>query len=200
MQPATIFWDEDTQVDFMRPEGKLYVPGAESIIPNLGRLTSWAEEHRVLVVGSVDAHQPDDPEFRQYPPHCIAGTPGQRKIPQTQMTAELIIPNRPVDLPANLESFDQVVLEKQTVDVFTNPNTEPLLRRLGKRHVVLYGVFTDVCVACAGNGLLERDYDVTLVTDQEVKAQPPHYLLGNIERPASTADPSTASMETPPQD
>jgi nicotinamidase/pyrazinamidase len=166
MQAAPIFWDEDTQVDFMHAEGKLYVPGVESIIPNLERLTRWAEEHRILVVGSVDAHTRSDPEFEQYPPHCLVGTPGQKKIPETQMTAELIIPNRPVELPANLESFDQVILEKQTVDVFTNPNAEALLQRLGKeRPMVLYGVFTDVCVACAGSGLLERGHDVTLVTD-----------------------------------
>ncbi len=165
MRPHTIFWDEDTQVDFMRPEGKLYVQGTESIIPNLARLTQWAQEHGVLVIGSVDAHTMSDPEFQQYPPHCLVGTRGQRKIPETQMTAELIIPNRPVQLPSNLESYDQVMLEKQTVDVFTNPNTEALLQRLGQRPIVLYGVFTDVCVACAARGLLERARNIILVTD-----------------------------------
>jgi nicotinamidase/pyrazinamidase len=166
MRSTTIFWDEDTQVDFMRPEGKLYVPGAESIIPKLAQLTEWARAHRVLVVGSVDAHTPSDPEFQQYPPHCLAGTPGQKKIPETQLTAELIIPNRPVQLPENMDDYDQIILEKQTVDVFTNPNTEALLAWLGKeRPVVLYGVFTDVCVAHAARGLLDRGHKVTLVTD-----------------------------------
>jgi hypothetical protein len=41
--------------------------------------------------------------------------------------------------------------------------------------------------------------DVTLVTDREVQAQPPYYVLGNIERPASGADRSTTSMEIPQQ-
>ncbi len=188
MRPATLFWDEDTQVDFMRPDGKLYVPGAESVIPNLARLTRWAEEHRVLVVGSVDAHTMSDPEFQQYPPHCLAGTPGQRKIPEAQMTAELIIPNRPVELPANLEDYDQVILEKQTVDVFTNPNTEALLRRLGReRPIMLYGVFTDVCVAYAGNGLLERGRDLTLVTDAIYPIDPAkgrEFVKGAVRRGA----------------
>ncbi len=165
MRPQTIFWDEDTQVDFMHPEGKLYVKGTEAIIPNLARLTRWAQEHGVLVIGSVDAHTMSDPEFEHYPPHCLVGTPGQRKIPETQMTAELIIPNRPVQLPANLESYDQVILEKQTVDVFTNPNTEALLKRLLDCPIVLYGVFTDVCVAHAACGLLEREHNITLVSD-----------------------------------
>ena len=32
-----VFFDVDTQVDFMRPTGRLYVPGAEQIVPNLHR-------------------------------------------------------------------------------------------------------------------------------------------------------------------
>ncbi len=166
MRAATIFWDEDTQVDFMHPDGKLYVPGSESVIPHLARLTEWARSHGVLVVGSVDAHTMSDPEFSQYPPHCLAGTPGQRKIPETQMPSTLIIPNRPVRVPENLYQYDQVILEKQTVDVFTNPNTEALLARLEwGSPVVLYGVFTDVCIAFAARGLLDRGRQVTLVTD-----------------------------------
>ncbi len=166
MRAGTIFWDEDTQVDFMHPEGKLYVPGSESIIPNLARLTEWAQSHGVRVVGSVDAHTLSDPEFTQYPPHCLVGTPGQRKIAETQMSATLVIPNRPVQLPENFQQYDQVILEKQTVNVFSNPNTEALLARLDpERPIFLYGVFTDVCVACAARGLLDHGRKVTLVTD-----------------------------------
>ena len=31
-QRRPYFWDVDTQFDFMKPEGALYVPGAEEII------------------------------------------------------------------------------------------------------------------------------------------------------------------------
>ena len=37
-----LFWDVDTQYDFMRADGKLYVPDAERLIPNLKRLTDYA--------------------------------------------------------------------------------------------------------------------------------------------------------------
>jgi nicotinamidase/pyrazinamidase len=149
----------------MSPRGKLYVPGAESIVPNLARLTRSAAERPVLIVASADAHQPNDAEFRQWPPHCLAGTPGQRKIPETLLPRRLVIPNSPVELPADPGAWQQIVLEKQELNVFTNPNTEPLLRRLGRPEVVLYGVVTELCVALAAENLLRHDCAVTLVED-----------------------------------
>lgn len=160
-----IFWDVDTQVDFMLPEGKLYVPGAEAIIPTLARLTQWAAQHRVLVVASADAHQPGDEEFSQYPPHCLAGTPGQKKLPESSLAPQFTIPNRPgAELPEP-GRYQQIVLEKQKFDVFTNPNSEALLVRFGKPEIVLYGVVTEICVSAAGRGLLGRGYRVTVVED-----------------------------------
>ena len=48
-----VFWEVDTQQDFMLPGGKLYVPGAEKIIPNITRLVNVAREGRVLLVSSA---------------------------------------------------------------------------------------------------------------------------------------------------
>jgi nicotinamidase/pyrazinamidase len=58
---STIFWDVDTQADFMRPGGKLYVPGAEKLIPNMSRLTGAARHGRVMMIGDMCQHAPDDP-------------------------------------------------------------------------------------------------------------------------------------------
>lgn len=166
MKHGRVFWDVDTQVDFIEPSGKLYVPGAERLRPNLKRLTEYAAASGVLVVGDVDAHQVGDPEFQVYRPHCLAGTPGAAKIPETILPRQYRIPNRKVTLPADLLSYQQVMLEKQTLDVFDNPNTEEVLRLLGPgRDVVLYGVVTECCVHLAAKGLLERGYRVQLVRD-----------------------------------
>jgi len=151
-----MFWDVDTQADFMLPQGKLYVPGAEAIIPTLAKLTSWAAQHHVLVVASADAHQPGDEEFSLYPPHCLAGTPGQKKIPETSLAPQFTIPNRHgAELP-DAERYPQIVLEKQEFDVFSNPNTDSLLAQLGQPEIVLYGVVTEICVSAAARGLLDR--------------------------------------------
>ena len=71
---TVIFWDVDTQVDFMLPGGKLYVPGAEKLIPNLKLLTDAAREGRVFIIGDACTHTPDDPEFDRFPRHCVRGT------------------------------------------------------------------------------------------------------------------------------
>ena len=165
MERELIFWDEDTQLDFLLPEGKLYVPGSEAIIPTLAKLTNWAAQHNVLVLASTDAHQPGDEEFSQYPPHCLAGTPGQKKLVETSLAPQFTIPNRAgADLP-DVVRYRQIIIEKQTLDVFTNPNTDRFLARIGKPKIVLYGVVTEICVAIATLGLLDRGYDVSVVQD-----------------------------------
>jgi nicotinamidase/pyrazinamidase len=166
-----IFWDVDTQRDFMLPDGKLYVPGAEKIIPNLKRLVGAARAGRVLLVSSACAHIPDDEEFENFPPHCIAGTPGQKKIPETLTQSPYIIPNAPnARLPERFEAGHQVLIEKRKIDVFSNPNIEAVLERVkksaaGPPEFVVFGVVTEYCVRCAAAGLLGRGERVAIVTD-----------------------------------
>lgn len=162
-----IFWDVDTQADFMLPGGKLYVPGAEKLIPNLRRLVDAAREGAVLLVSSTDAHTPEDEEFREFPPHCVKGTPGQQKIPETLTQQIWTVPNRPgAELPNRFDEIQQVLLEKQKLDVFSNPNTDSLLGRLERdAEFVVFGVVTEYCVRYAANGLLDRGHRVALVTD-----------------------------------
>jgi len=180
-----IFWDVDTQVDFISPDGKLYVPGAEKLIPNWKRLTDFAAQKGILVVGDVCAHQESDEEFKVFPPHCLAGTPGQQKIPETTLPRQYFIPNRKVELRRDWSAYQQVILEKQTLDVFSNPNTDDLLRLIGKEpEVVVYGVVTECCVDLVARGLLQRGFRVRLVTDatrhwDEEKARATLRLVGN---------------------
>jgi nicotinamidase/pyrazinamidase len=162
-----VFWDVDTQADFMLPGGKLYVPGAEKLIPNLKRLVDAAREGRVFLVADACVHSPEDEEFKQWPPHCLAGTPGAEMIQETMTENPFVIPNKPgVELPKDLETYGHVLLEKNTLDVFDNPNTEELLKRLNPRaEYVVFGVVTEYCVRLAAKGLLERGHRVALVSD-----------------------------------
>src|SRR6266481_5082980 len=168
---TVIFWDVDTQVDFMLPGGKLYVRGAEKLIPKLKRQTDAAREGRVFIIGDACTHAPDDPEFDRFPRHCVRGTPGAEIIPETRADKVLVIPNRAhAAIPEDLSEFQQVILEKQTLDVFDNPNTEKVLERVAgftraDAEIFVFGVVTEYCVRLAAKGLLGRGRRVALVSD-----------------------------------
>jgi len=157
----------DAQADFMLPGGKLYVPGAEKIIPNLERLVGAAVAGRALIVSSADAHSESDPEFANFPPHCVAGTPGARIVPEGMASNFHVVSNEVATaLPRDLAGFQQIVLQKQALDVFTNPHASELVERLGcEAEYVVCGVVTEYCVACAAGGLLQRRRKVSVVTD-----------------------------------
>jgi nicotinamidase/pyrazinamidase len=165
-QRKLIFWSVDVQADFMLPGGKLYVPGAEKLIPNIQRLISSALDSRTLVVSSGDAHAPNDPEFAKFPPHCVAGTPGARILPEALGPRVCTIPSNAQKLPPDILSCPQILLEKQTLDVFDNPHTSEIVDRLGPdAEYVVFGVVTEFCVRCAAKGLLDRGRKVSVVTD-----------------------------------
>src|SRR5437588_11412199 len=188
----TFLWEVDTQVDFMLPGGKLYAPGAEKIIPNLYRLVETARQGKILLVSSADAHQPDDPEFRDWPPHCVKGTAGAELIPEARAARQLIVPNaKDFIFPADLDTYQQILLEKNTLDVFDNPNTDALLTRLkGSRQpdadvnstFLVFGVVTEYCVRCAADGLLRRGYGVSIVEDaiQSLDQKKGRKILGGL--------------------
>jgi nicotinamidase/pyrazinamidase len=160
---TTVFLDVDTQLDFLYPAGALYVPGAESIVSRVAALNRYAAEHGIPVISTIDAHTENDPEFRDWPPHCVAGTAGQQKPAATLLEPRMTI-------PSNLQGFNvhgerQILLEKQSVDCFTNPNLPALLDELGVKSCVVYGVVTEICVKNAALGLLRSGHEVTLVTD-----------------------------------
>ena len=165
--PKIVFWEVDAQMDFMLPGGKLYVPGAERIIPNIRRLVEAAQENGAWLISSVDAHTENDPEFERFPPHCVQGSPGARIIPEGLAKNPFTIPNDPsVELSKDIFSQSQVVLEKQTLDDFDNPHTGELVKRLGdETEYVVFGVATEYCVWCAVKGLLARGRKVRIVRD-----------------------------------
>jgi nicotinate phosphoribosyltransferase len=164
---SVVFLDVDTQVDFMSPGGALYVRGAEQIVPNLKRLMEHAGEQSIPVISSADAHPPDDPSFAEWPPHCVVGTPGQRRIPVTQSPSTLLVPNRPGAFRPPSDWTRQVVLEieKQAYSVVTNANFESVLAALGPTRFVVFGVATEYCVKESVLALRGLRLPVDLVVD-----------------------------------
>jgi nicotinamidase/pyrazinamidase len=172
---GSILWDVDTQVDFMLPGGKLYVPGAEETAPDMARLVVAARERGLVHVASADDHEltdpeiSDEPDFRNtFPPHCLRGTRGAAKVPETEQEDPLPlshVPFPPGLVPDLVAGRREILLLKKNFNVFTNPNTDPLLDALDPDEVILFGVATDVCDDAAILGLLQRGRTVRFVED-----------------------------------
>ncbi len=165
-----ILWDVDTQVDFMLPEGKLYVPGAEETADAMGRLVTAAREAGIVHVASADDHEltdaeiSDEPDYSTtYPPHCLRGTRGARRVPETEQIDP--VPLALELVPERYLQGREFLLLKKHFDVFTNPHAELLLERLDPDEVVVFGVATDVCDNAAILGMLARGRRVRFVED-----------------------------------
>lgn len=177
-----LLWDVDTQVDFVHANGKLAVPEAEAAVPAMALLVRWAEEHGVTHLATADDHELTDPEIADdpdyaatYPPHCLRGTPGAAKIPETAQRDPLplsLTPYPPGLLPQLVDGRRELLLLKKSFNAFSNPNLEPLLAALAPDEVILFGVATDVCNHAAVMGLLARGYAVAFVEDASRGLQP----------------------------
>ena len=159
----TVFFDVDTQIDFMFPAGALYVPGAETIVDIVSRLNRHAWAAGLPLVSTADAHLENDDEFRQWPAHCVVGTVGQQKPAATLLDKRMIVP--PTDWAERIDGIPQLILEKRHNDCFTNPNLEALMLAFQADRYVVYGVVTEICVQKAAFGLLQTGKPVDLVTD-----------------------------------
>jgi len=167
---VTILWDVDTQFDFMLPDGKLHVPGAEETVPAMKRLVDAARAAGIVHIASADDHELTDAEISAepdfvttYPPHCLRGTRGARKIPETDQEDPVPLALEPV--PDRYLEGREFLLLKKNFDVFTNPHTERLLERLDPDEIVVFGVATDVCDDAAIRGFLARGLKVRFVED-----------------------------------
>ena len=172
---GTILWDVDTQVDFIEPGGKLYFAGAEEARPAMARVVEAARAAGSVHVASCDQHELSDPEISTepdfdstWPAHCLLGTRGAEKIPETRQLDPLPLPLVPLPAPTLrrlLEGRREILIPKKQYDPFTNPNAETLLDALDPDEILLFGVATDICDDAAVRALLRRGRRLAFVED-----------------------------------
>ena len=191
MTGRVVFWDVDTQVDFMDPDGSLYVGGAEKLRANLERLTQTARTAGITLVHSADDHELSDDEIATdgadfadtFPPHCLRGSVGAERVPETVAAPGAL------DIAWDGSGFDgaaareaaEIVVRKKRFDVFSNPATVPLLEALAPATVVVYGVALDICDRYAVEGMLDLGLPDVVVVGDAVAAVVPgtgKHLLG----------------------
>jgi len=172
-----LFWNVDTQEDFIAHSGKLYVQGADQIRPMLEKITFFAKAQGIRVVNTCDYHHDNSHEISSepdymtsFPPHCMAGTPGADFISETMPESPLVIEwETETDILGKLEKlkgFRNIVIRKDAFDVFAgNPHTEKIVQLLDPEQVFVYGVTTNVCVDKAVMGLSELGIRVYVFKD-----------------------------------
>lgn len=181
-----LYVDVDTQFDFCHPEGALFVGDAPAVMDNVRRLIATAVGGGHMLVGSVDSHNFTAWEFAAnggpFPPHCVKGTPGWLKMPDTLPERAVFVPDLLQSDPSTIvpDGATAVYFEKEVYSMFANPQAEPLIdhlvaaRGLTRADVeaIVFGVATDYCVKAAAEGLHERGFAVSVVTDAIAAVNP----------------------------
>ena len=129
---------------FLEPGHNLYCGDASrQIIPRVVDLLQREKEAGSSILFVCDHHQPDDLEFKMFPPHCIIGTAETEVIDEL---AEFVEPG--------------AVVPKNRYSGFFGTDLEKRLADLSPEKIILCGVCTDICVLHTASDARNRDYAV----------------------------------------
>ncbi|NCB06961.1 MAG: cysteine hydrolase [Bacteroidia bacterium] len=172
-----LFWNVDTQKDFVKPKGKLYVQDAEKLKPVWSELTRLAKHYSIRTINTADYHYYNsaeidtNPDFvKTFPEHCIANSKGADFIRETNPEEPVIFDwNREYLITPEIldrEKCRNFIIRKDAFDAFAGSRwTDVVLRMLKPKIVVVYGVTTNICVDYAVKGLMKRVKNVLVVHD-----------------------------------
>jgi len=116
------------------------------IIPNIQVLLEREIEQGSRIFFICDHHEPDDLEFRMFPPHCIEGT------------AE-------VEVIHELAVYPGEVIPKKRYSGFFGTSLEEKLKALNPEKLIICGVLTNICVMHTTADARNRDYEVEVPVD-----------------------------------
>ncbi|MCG2863306.1 MAG: cysteine hydrolase [Vulcanisaeta sp.] len=138
----------DMQNDFVKPNGKLYVPTAQETIPAIRKLLEKARSANVPIIYTQDWHFKNDPEFRIWGEHCVANTWG----------AEIIDELKPAP--------DDIVIRKRRYDAFFGTDLDYVLRHIVHADtLVIVGTVANICVLHTAGSAALNWYNVVVPID-----------------------------------
>ena len=171
-----LFFDVDTQFDFVDKKGALAAKGSDSLKSTWAKLTRYAQANSITIVSSQDTHSKSDPEFKEFPAHCVRGSRGFEKISQTVISPNIVLASREYtfeELFKLKQDYPQIIIQKSILDIFSNPNTQRLIEVISPEAVYVYGVITEYCVKLTCLGLKKIVDNVFVIEDaiKEISSQ-----------------------------
>ena len=132
---------------FLEEGYPLYIGNkARNIIPHIQRLLEQELAQGSKVFFICDNHDPDDLEFKMFPPHCVAGTPEAEVIPE-------------------LARYPGEKILKKRYSGFFGTKLEQKLKELKPEKLIICGVLTNICVMHTAADARNRDYEVEIPVD-----------------------------------
>jgi nicotinamidase-related amidase len=119
---------------------------ARNIITNIQALLESEQRKGSKILFLNDHHDPDDLEFRMFPPHAIEGTD------ETEIISEL-------------SGFRGEVIPKKRYSAFYGTTLDEGLAQLKPDKLIVTGVCTDICVCHTTADARNRDYEVEVPVD-----------------------------------
>jgi len=117
--------------------------GARNIIPNIEKLLEKELAQGSKIFFICDNHDPEDLEFKMFPPHCIGGTAEAEVIPE-------------------LVGYGGELIPKKRYSGFYGTKLEAKLKELKPDKLIICGVLTNICVMHTTADARNRDYDVEI--------------------------------------
>ncbi len=157
--------DVDTQADFLTGDGKRPVANLD-VLSNIQRAFRWGRRHRMTFVSSLDIHRVTDP-LRDVPQHCLADTPGAKKMPITLLPRRVLVQtDDTINLPHDLLTrYRQILFIKRGDDLTLNPKADRLLSEIQVANFILVGVGLEESIRILALELLARRRGVWIVQD-----------------------------------
>ena len=138
---------------------------ARQIIPNIYGLLKQELKQGAKLFFICDNHEPNDPEFHMFPPHCIAGTPEVKVIPE-------------------LVKYPGDIIPKKRYSAFFNTPLKEILKQLKPDKLIVCGVLTDICVMHTVADARNHDYNVEVPVDcvAALDEKTQQFALNHIEK------------------
>ncbi len=174
-RPDTALIVVDVQNDFADPEGSLYVPGGEEVVPVINQEVRKAKQAGSPVIYTQDWHPESTPHFEKdggvWPVHCVMDTWGAEFHP------DLVVDGPVVRKGSNGEDgYSGFTVRDPETEQDIPTELDRLLDERRVDQVVVVGLATDYCVKATAIDAVDKGYRTSVLTEavRAVNLEPQH--------------------------